>query len=245
MSVACDKSILNAVKFWSCDETLNGARIRTTCLFPSFEPVFVYVVKFGEGYIVHDAGETMATIISHGQDGEIAKRAMVAECKRFDVNCEERRISVKIDASEWLDTAIVSVANTAANAAKSALSDVTKKTDKELIDALFDFIAPKVSKGSISKEYAYQGNSGRKYRFDLAVEGKDTLTLIQAVRPNSNSVNSKFVALADISLDDPIRKIAVHNGDLAQEDILLLQGVATVASKVGVMNIFQKEAIAN
>lgn len=243
MSVACDPTILNALTFWSCQETANGARIRTTCLFPAFEPVFVYVVKFGDGFIVHDAGETMAVILSNGQDGETAKRTITAECKRYDISCEERRISLKIDAAEWLDTAIVSVANAAANAARNALNEVSKRSDRELIDALVDIISPRVAKGSLTREYGYQGTSGRKYRFDLAIEGRNKLTLIQAVRPNPISVNSKFVALADVSVDDPIRKIAAHNDDLAAEDILLLQGVATVASKLGVKSIFSHDVI--
>jgi hypothetical protein len=38
-------------------------------------------------------------------------------------------------------------------------------------------------------------------------------------------------------MEDPIQKIAAHNNDLAIEDILLLQNVATVAGPSGVMNL--------
>ncbi len=237
MSSSCNIVLTNAAKLWSCKETENGARIRTTCIFPSFEPVFVYVVKFGDGFIVHDAGETMGVILSHGQEGDVAKRFIRAECKRYDLSLEHRRISLKIDALEWLETAIVSVANTASTAARLAIAETNKKADRELADVLFDLLEPKLAKGTLAKEFPFQGASGRKYKFDLAIQGKNKLTLIQAVRPNAISVNSKYVSLSDVPMEDPIQKIAAHNNNLATEDILLLQNVATVAGPSGVMTL--------
>lgn len=237
MSAVCDTIMVSAAKFWSCKETENGARIRTTCVFPSFEPVFVYVVRFGGGFVVHDAGEAMGVILSSGQDGDVAKRAIRSECKRYDLSFEDRRISLKIDAIEWLETAIVSVANTAASAARVALTDVRRKSEQDLSDILFQLLEPRVPKGTMVKHYAFQGASGRNYNFDIAVHGRDRLTLIQAVLPNANSINSKFVALADVPADEPVRKIAAHKGDLSVEDILLLQNVATVASPNGVVEM--------
>lgn len=237
MTAVCDTLLVNAAQLLSCKETENGARIRTTCVFPSFEPVFVYVVKFGDGFIVHDAGETMGVILGHGGDGDGAKRIIRAECKRYDLKCEDRRISLKIDAIEWLETAIVSVANTAAAAARQAMTEARKKNEKDLGEILYQLLEPKVARGTLAKNFDFQGASGRKYHFDLAVQGREKLTLIQTVMPNANSLNSKFVALSDVPTDEPIRKIAAHNGDLSTEDILLLQTVATVASPVGVVEM--------
>lgn len=241
MSSACNIVLTNAAKLWSCKETENGARIRTTCIFPSFEPVFVYVIKFGDGFIVHDAGETMGVILSHGQEADVAKRFIRSECKRYDLSLEDRRISLKIDALEWLETAIVSVANTASTAARLAIAEVSKKADIDLADVLFDLLEPKLSKGTLAKDFPFQGASGRRYKFDLAIQERDKLTLIQAVRPNAISVNSKYVALSDIPMDDPIQKIAAHNNNLSIEDILLLQNVATVSGPSGVVNLLSDE----
>ena len=121
MKALCDIILASTSSLWACKETENGARIRTTCVFPSFEPVFVYVAKLGDGFVVHDAGETVAVIMANGQDGNPAKRVIRSECKRYDVAFGERQISLKIDAAEWLETAIVAVANTAAAAARNAL----------------------------------------------------------------------------------------------------------------------------
>lgn len=237
MTAVCDAIMANAAKLWSCKETDNGARIRTTCVFPSFEPVFVYVVRLGDGFVVHDAGETMGVILSHGQDGDAAKRIIRTECKRYDLTCEGRRISLKIDALEWLETAIVSVANTAASAAQQAMTAAKRKAERDLTDTLYELLVPKVAKGTLAKNFDFQGTSGRKYHFDLAVRGRDDLTLIQTVLPNANSLNSKFVSLSDIPADEPIQKIAAHNGDLSAQDVLLLQTVAIVARPGGVVEM--------
>jgi hypothetical protein len=218
-------------------ETDNGARIRTTCVFPSFEPVFVYVAKVGDGFVVHDAGETLAVIMTHGQDGDVAKRLIRSECKRYDVTFGERGISLKIDAAEWLETAIVAIANTAAAAAKNALKDTNKKAERDLADVIFQLLQPKLTKGTISKGFPYLGESGRRYKFDLAIQGKQQLTLIETVTPHAISVNSKYVALADVPSSAPVRKIVAHNNDLSQEDVLLLQNVAVVAGPHGVIDL--------
>lgn len=237
MKALCDIILASTSALWACKETENGARIRTTCVFPSFEPVFVYVAKLGEGFVVHDAGETVAVIMAHGQDGDAAKRVIRSECKKYDVAFGERRISLKIDASEWLETAIVAVANTAAAAARNALKENNKKTERDLADVIYEFLEPRLAKGTVTKGFPYHGESGRRYRFDLAVQSKDHLTLIETVTPHAISVNSKYVALADVPAEASVRKIVAHNNDLSQEDILLLQNVATVAGPNGVMEL--------
>jgi len=237
MTALCDIIVASTSSLWACNETENGARIRTTCVFPSFEPVFVYVAKLGDGFVVHDAGETVAVILAHGQDGDAAKRVIRSECKRYDVTFGERRISLKIDAGEWLETAIVAIANTAAAASRNALKDNNKKVEIDLADIIFQLLEPKLAKGAITKGFPYRGESGRRYKFDLAVQGRDNLTLIETVTPHAISVNSKYVALADVPSEAAVKKIAAHNNDLAQEDILLLQNVATVAGPNGVMDL--------
>lgn len=237
MSAVCDILLASTSSLWACKETSNGARVRTTCVFPSFEPVFVYVARLGDGFVVHDAGETVAVIMAHGQDGDGAKRAIRSECKRYDVEFGERRISLKIDAAEWLETAIVSVANTAASAARNAIKDNNKKTEVELVNVIFQLLEPKLAKGTMARDFPYIGESGRRYKFDLAVQSRDHLTLIETVTAHSNSINAKYVALADVPTDAQVKKIVAHNNDLSQEDILLLQNVATVAGPTGVMEL--------
>lgn len=237
MRALCDIILASTLSLSTCKETDNGARVRTTCVFPSFEPVFVYVAKLGNGFFVHDAGETFAVVLAHGQEPEVASRVIRSECKRYDLTFGERGISLKIDAAEWLETAIIAVANTAASAARNAIRDSSRKIESDLAEVIFRLLEPKFSKGMVMKEYPYIGESGRRYKFDLAVEVKDQLTLIETVTAHPISVNSKYVALADVRPEAAVKKIVAHNNDLSQEDILLLQNVATVAGPTGVLDL--------
>lgn len=230
----CDTITQAAHSLLTCQETPNGARVRTTCVFPSFEPVFVYIAKVGDGFIVHDAGETVAVILAHGRDGKQAKRAIKAECKRYDLHFGKRRIALRVDAPEWLDSAIVCVANTSATAARNAIKDSVSKSESDLAETIFQLLEPRVRAGTMTKHFPYSGSSGRKYKFDIAVQGRNQLTLIDTVLPHAGSINSKYVAFADIPEDEDVKKIVAHNNDLSSEDILLLQNVAVVAGPNGV-----------
>lgn len=48
--------------FSDCEPTLNGARIATHCLYPSFESVHVYVVKEGDAFTVHDGKDRKSVV---------------------------------------------------------------------------------------------------------------------------------------------------------------------------------------
>ena len=52
----------------SCVETEKGSRVVTHCLYPSFEPVTVYVRKGSNSYRVHDDAGALRSIWDHGRD---------------------------------------------------------------------------------------------------------------------------------------------------------------------------------
>jgi hypothetical protein len=54
MSCASLSSFFSA--FAVCEETPDGARVATHCLYPSFEAVHVYVVRVDDKFYVHDGG---------------------------------------------------------------------------------------------------------------------------------------------------------------------------------------------
>ena len=55
-----------------CVETESGSRFTTHCLYPSFETVSVYVVRFGDGFNVHDDGGAVRSIWDHAGEISIA-----------------------------------------------------------------------------------------------------------------------------------------------------------------------------
>src|SRR5580698_6697293 len=83
-----------------CEETDSGARIVTHCLYPSFEPVEVYVSAFGAGFRITDGAGAAAAAFLHGRD-ELGK-VLVRECARFGVDCRDDTIVAEVASAEWL-----------------------------------------------------------------------------------------------------------------------------------------------
>ena len=241
MTSVYDTIIASTSPLRECKKTEHGVRIRTTCMFPSFEPAFVYVEKSEKGFVVHDAGETVAVITAHGQEGDAANEVIRTECKKYDLAFDENVISLEVDDVDWLQTAVVSVATAAVFSAKAALAlnhRFVAKAQNDLVDVIYQLLAPKIVEGTISKRFSFKGMSGRQYKFDLAVQNSGRLTLIETVTAHKNSVNSKYVSMADVP-SDGVMKIVAHNDDLSKEHIQLLRNVANVASQSGVMDLME------
>lgn len=112
-----------------CDETDDrGARIVTHCLYPSFEPVEVYVSHFGDGYRVTDGGGAAVAAFLHGRD-ELGK-VLARECARFGVDCTADTVVAEAPNLEWLRAAILAVSNASAAAAGAALERVAVAAER-------------------------------------------------------------------------------------------------------------------
>ena len=225
-------------RFSKFAETKQGVRVPTTCVLPTYDALYVYVANKDDRYIVHDAGATLINIMENGQDLDVANRIIHPMCEMHGLEFKEWSISWERDDPEWLSNGIVAVAATAVGSAERAMQEKSMKAHAarrqdavagRLADAIYAKLAPSLADAAISRKYQHCGQSGRRYEFDLAVRQKDRLTLIETVSPHDNSVSSKFVALADVPSEARIRKIAAHDNDLPEEDILLLRSVAAVA----------------
>ena len=102
--------------------------------------------------------------------------------------------------------------------------------DSKLANAVFSLLEPSLKEGTISRKFQHREKSGRSYEFDLAVQERDRLTLIETVTPRGHSINSKYVALSDVPSEWSIRKSVARDDELTEEDILLLRNVAAVAN---------------
>ena len=120
-----------------CEETDDrGARIFTHCLYPSFEPVAVYVARKGDGYVVTDGGGASASAYLHGRE-ELGK-VLLRECARFGVDCKEDTVVADVVSADWLRAAILAVANASAAAATSALERVAVAAERVLADKIYE-----------------------------------------------------------------------------------------------------------
>jgi hypothetical protein len=108
--------------FSACEETPEGARVPTHCLYPSFETVFVYVARVGDGFHVHDGRGAYESARLHGRDASVSANAVAHEAKHFHLQyADDHAIIANVVSAEWLESAILSVANASALAARRAL----------------------------------------------------------------------------------------------------------------------------
>ena len=214
-------------------------RVATTCVLPSFEALYLHVSKIGDRYMVHDCGETLDSIVRHGQKLDVVKREIRRMCRIHRLDFNGWRISWESHDPEWISSGILAVAAAATGSAECALHEVFLKFEEkqgdetinsELADTVFSLLKSSIKEGAISRKFQHLGKSGRSYEFDFAVQERDRLTLIETVTSHDHSISSKYVALSDVPSEWNIRKIVAHDDELPEEDILLLRNVATVAS---------------
>lgn len=226
------QAIYAAFDAWSavCAETDQGARFVTHCLYPSFDPVAVYVVGFGEGFKIHDGGGAVRSAWDHCADLSMIRKVVnqfgTANKLRFD----EDSLIASVPNRDWLVPAILSVANTSAHAARAALDSVAQSSEAALKDMIFEVASKIMPPHKVAKDFELRGSSGKIHHFDCALKPTpETTILLDAVSPHHVSVASKYVAFSDTKTDERIRgRFAVHDRPLSPDDISLLLQVAEI-----------------
>ena len=224
----CDDVLIALSEGALCEEGERGARVETHCLYPSFEPVCVYVAKHGDGYIVSDGGGAVASAWVHGRD-EIHK-VLVRECARFSADCVGDAVEVRVPSADWLKAAILSVANASAAAATVSLERVAVAAERILGERIYEALSNVVPTSTIAREFEYRGASGKRWRYDFAAATGDHLLLVNAVTPHHISISAKYVAFADTPANDDgrLEKLAVFGRKLETADVALITQVATL-----------------
>lgn len=230
--------------FGTCVETEDGARIHTHCLYPSFDPVKIFVVGFGEGFIVHDGAGAFRSAWDHATDDWIIRRAMTRQANKYRVAVDENALSVTIPSAEWLRSAILSVANASASAAHAAIEHVVVSNENKLKERIFSTLSGLVRQRLISRDFEVTGRSGKVHHFDFGVrnDGEGHI-LINAVWPHHVSVAAKYVAFADTKMNDMhVGRLAVYERELEAKDVSLMQQVADLVPfnslSVGIQRTF-------
>jgi len=214
-----------------CEQTEQGARFVTHCLYPSFTPVAVYVVRIGDGYTVHDGGGAMQAVWDHGREMSTARRFVAQQANFHQLAVKSGMLTVDVPNREWLLSAILSVANASAAAARSTLEAVSQATETSLKDMISDVLKKVAPSHSIATEFAMRGRSGKTHHFDFAISrGLNELIVVDAVSPHHVSIASKYVAFSDTSdgFDNIRSRLAVHDKPLDADDVSLLQQVADI-----------------
>lgn len=207
----------------SCIEVEGGARLTTHCLYPSSDPVHVFIGKRAEGFRVTDGGGAWRSALMVGKASEsIFEKA----CRRHSVEVRGGILLATPPTSDWLYPAVLAVANASAMAARAAL-ETYERAEKSLNAEIFELLSRHVPKHRIAKKYEYRGRSGHVWEIDFAVLRSETL-LIKSVAQNGNSINSNYATFGDIGEQPDLSKVSVFDTELKQDSASLLRQVATL-----------------
>jgi hypothetical protein len=230
MGKFCDdiKAALSA--FEVCTETEQGSRVATHCLYPSFAPVNVFVVRFGDGFRVHDGGGAVRSAWTHGRDDNLIKRMLTKQAERYEIMVIDDSLVANVSSIDWLGSAILAVANASAAAAHAALDRIASATETDLKEKILRVLKSTVPPKMLTVEYEVAGES-KRHKFDFAVqEFNGSMLLLNAVAPHHISVASKYVAFSDVIHRQDIKtdRWAVHERELDRSDVSLLLQVADI-----------------
>ncbi|ODA66852.1 hypothetical protein A7A08_02149 [Methyloligella halotolerans] len=229
MSCKDARTALEALQ--SCTETDFGSRVATHCLYPSFEQVDVFVVRYGDGYRVHDGGGALRVAWLHGRDESLINRAAAKQASKYRIQFKNGVLEVNAANAEWLPSAVLAVANASAAAAHAAVEKMVAATEGLLRDRILSVLSRSAPDTQIRTDAQMLGRSGKHHRFDFVVSAPHRGTLlVDAVAPHHISVAAKYVAFADMpeKLNGAVGKFAVYDRELAPDDVSLLQQVADI-----------------
>jgi hypothetical protein len=238
--MACD-DIRDALSgFDMCVETQDGSRVTTHCLYPSFEPVNIFVSKFGDGYHVHDGGGAVRSAWTSGRDERVYEKIMERNALRYGVKFSARAFSVDVVARDWLLSAILSVANTSAFAANEVITHIATATEGALKERISAVLTEVTVASELARDYQVRGKSGKMHYFDFIIRRRDRTTLVDAVVPHHVSISAKYVAFADADGAEHWTKYAVYDRDLDVSDSALLQQVAALVPFSGLQPLMTR-----
>lgn len=210
----------------TCEETDAGARVVTHCLYPSFEPVAVFVSKFGEGYRVSDVGGAVRCAWRHGRDEALSRRTLSREADRFHLKVSDYALVADVPSLEWLRAAILAVANASASVAHTAIGKAAAAVESHLKERIHETLAHITPAERIGTDVEVPGNSGDVRHFDYSVRiANDNLLLLNAVAPHHSSIAAKYVAFADTKGIEGVSRFAVYDRKLEKGDISLMMQV--------------------
>jgi len=217
----------------SCVEGSEGNVIKTHCLYPSFSPVFVTISTWGDGFRVSDGGGASQSVVRQGLDSHALTSAFKSAKNKYHLIEKDGVLSLKIDSGDWLENAILAVANASAMAANLAYAHVEQKISKSIVPEIVKALSKFAPINQIATDYPVRGHSGKSRKFDVAVIGSRNL-LFKAVSPFTGSVNSAYVIFSDTLRDGgPMASTSIGYGvfqdKLSSEDATLLNDVAVLA----------------
>lgn len=216
-------------RLYTCRDTAAGVAVSTSCLLPSFTQLSVFVLPFGDGFLVHDAGAAFASGWEHGRDEPLIRKMIEREAKRFNLKVNGVNLAVEAKSGEWLPSAILAVSNASAMAARAVVDHVVAAAEAGLVEKIYQALRLVYPDPRILREFAVDGQSGKSHKFDFAVgDPTQKILLVDGVTPHHSSIAHKYTSFADVknALNGCVTNFAVFERPLDDDDVSLMQQVA-------------------
>ena len=229
--MSCDAIKAALAPFLECAETGEGTCISTHCLYPSFDPVNVYVIKLGDGFRVHDGGGADRSSWLHGRDEQLSHKMLARYASRYHLTVKDGVLTANAPSASWLLSAILSVANASSLAANATIERVVASAELDLVERVFGVLSRRYGEGNVKRKVPVIGHSGKQYEFDFSVPRPNrSPILIDTVVPHHASIAHKYVAFADVAADgDQMpERWAVYDKPLEPDDASLMRQVAAL-----------------
>lgn len=234
----CEELIPLLARTPLCVNSGESAQIETQCLYPSSDPVFVFVSKLRSGFQVHDGGGAMRSAMIHGRSWQTA---LERAGKRHSVDVIGGALFATPPDEDWLYPAILAVSNASAMAARLAHEAAVSRSESTLKEAIYDGLRRAVAESKIGRDYEYRGRSGHLWQIDFAVR-EQRLVLVKSVVQNGNSINSNYAAFGDIGDPEEVSKFSVYDRELNQDSEALLRQVAALVPVGSLTPMVQQSA---
>lgn len=218
-------------QFAICTQTSEGAVIATHCVYPSFDPVNVYVRRDGNGFIVSDGGEAVGVAWDHGRDNQMAARCLAEAATRFGITFSLRAFECRVPSEDWLQGAVLAVANAASWGTQNAIDHIARAALDILRDEMRLALDRAFHARQIDVKPERVGDSGAHHVFDFAVTIGERRAFVSAMTPHPASINAKYTACSDVARRHHRPGLfIVHNQPLNDQTFSLFRPVANVVT---------------
>lgn len=217
-------------EFGGCEPSENGYRVTTHCMYPSFEPVCVFVRPVADGFLIHDGGGAVTNGWHHGLDVGGSTRSLTKSAEMFGCEFGSGMIRIVVENQDWLYSGITSVANASADAARTAVGKTKITNERGLIRKTKKFFDSVSWRPETKLEERVHGASGKLHTYDLAVFHQGSTALIDAVVSHPASIASKYLAFSDTENRMGLYKYAIYDSELTSEDKSLISDVADLVA---------------
>lgn len=203
MSVEVIKSALDSIHGF--EEVENGVRLNTQCLYPSNALVRVCVMGAGETYFVTDEGRAFREASLAGATLDYKDKAFARMLSAQGLQMKGgviRSPQVGIDA---MASAVLAVANASKDVAEWIFEHWKLERPRKFKDLLHALLVAEFQQ--IQKQEIV-GESNKPHTFENVVQFMNgSRLLVDAVVPDTNSINARVVANLDVKSAKHLRLI--------------------------------------